>query len=138
MGIASAKTRGCSPKIIMRPPATEHKGEVELLLPPSWPGAPLPNSPPEGPDLPLSLPFILQEGPELSLPGGAEPPLSWGMEPLLLRGLEPSPPEGPLQPLPPDEMLLPCPALSRTTESASPAVVSSASPGSITSPPIHD
>ncbi|MGH0141643.1 UNVERIFIED_CONTAM: hypothetical protein FKN15_027630 [Acipenser sinensis] len=32
--------------------ATEHEGEVELLLPPFWPGAPLPSSSPEDPELP--------------------------------------------------------------------------------------
>ncbi|MGH0147175.1 UNVERIFIED_CONTAM: hypothetical protein FKN15_041512 [Acipenser sinensis] len=31
------------------PPATGNEGEVELPLPPPWPGAPLPSSPPEGP-----------------------------------------------------------------------------------------
>ncbi|MGH0154706.1 UNVERIFIED_CONTAM: hypothetical protein FKN15_055979 [Acipenser sinensis] len=46
------------------PPVTEYEGEVELPLPPSWPGASIPSSPPEGP-LPLSPP----EGPLLpSLP----------------------------------------------------------------------
>ncbi|MGH0155600.1 UNVERIFIED_CONTAM: hypothetical protein FKN15_029470 [Acipenser sinensis] len=63
------------------------KGEVELRLPPLWPGASLPSSPPEGPLL-LPLP---PEGP-LLLPSPPEGPL-----------LLPSPPEGPLLlPSPPD------------------------------------
>ncbi|MGH0154097.1 UNVERIFIED_CONTAM: hypothetical protein FKN15_067013 [Acipenser sinensis] len=49
---------------------TGYEGEVELPLPPLWPGAPLLSSPPEGP---------------LLLPSPPEGPL-----------LLPSPPEGPL------------------------------------------
>ncbi|RXM30629.1 hypothetical protein EOD39_7735 [Acipenser ruthenus] len=68
-----------------KPSATEHKGEVELPLPPSWPGAPLPSTPPE---LSLSLSEGLELGgekqePPRSPPGGEEqelplPPLDEG------------------------------------------------------------
>ncbi|MGH0120659.1 UNVERIFIED_CONTAM: hypothetical protein FKN15_068234 [Acipenser sinensis] len=62
------------------PQDTRYEGEVELPLPPLWPGAPLPSSPPEGPLLLPSPP----EGP-LLLPSPPEGPL-----------LLPSPPAGPL------------------------------------------
>ncbi|MGH0166945.1 UNVERIFIED_CONTAM: hypothetical protein FKN15_051745 [Acipenser sinensis] len=61
---------------------TEYEGEVELPLPPPWPGAPLLSSPPEGPLLLPSPP----EGP-LLLPSPPKGPL-----------LLPSPPEGPASP----------------------------------------
>ncbi|MGH0119337.1 UNVERIFIED_CONTAM: hypothetical protein FKN15_002140 [Acipenser sinensis] len=72
------------------PPVAEYEGEVELPLPPSWPGAPLPSFPPEGP-LPPSPP----EGP--LLPSPPEGPLP------------PSPPKGPLPPSPPEGLLPPSP-----------------------------
>ncbi|MGH0169126.1 UNVERIFIED_CONTAM: hypothetical protein FKN15_056110 [Acipenser sinensis] len=82
---ASPGTVFCSPQ------DTGDKGEVELPLPPLWPGAPLPSSPPEGPLLLPSPP----EGP-LLLPSPPEGPL-----------LLPSPPEGPLLlPSPPEGPLL--------------------------------
>ncbi|MGH0158349.1 UNVERIFIED_CONTAM: hypothetical protein FKN15_035297 [Acipenser sinensis] len=54
------------------PPVAEYKGEVELPLPPSGPGAPLPSSPPEGP-----LPPLPPEG--LLLPSRPEGPASPGV-----------------------------------------------------------
>ncbi|MGH0188247.1 UNVERIFIED_CONTAM: hypothetical protein FKN15_028587 [Acipenser sinensis] len=49
-------------------PVTGYEGEVELLLPPPWPGAPLPSSPPEGP-------LLLPSPPEIPvLPGVATSP----------------------------------------------------------------
>ncbi|MGH0158698.1 UNVERIFIED_CONTAM: hypothetical protein FKN15_055114 [Acipenser sinensis] len=61
------------------PPVAEYEGEVELPLPPSWPGAPLPSFPPEGPLLPSP-----PEGP-------LQPSPSEGLLPA-------SPPEGPASP----------------------------------------
>ncbi|MGH0172221.1 UNVERIFIED_CONTAM: hypothetical protein FKN15_062757 [Acipenser sinensis] len=80
---------------------TGYEGEVELPLPPPWPGAPLPSSPPEGPLLlpsPPEGPLLLLSPPEgpLLLPSPPEGPLllpSPPEGPLLL----PSPPEGPLR-----------------------------------------
>ncbi|MGH0136053.1 UNVERIFIED_CONTAM: hypothetical protein FKN15_030993 [Acipenser sinensis] len=64
---------------------TGYEGEVELLLPPPWPGTPLPSSPPEGPLLlpsPPEGPLLLPsppEGPLLPLPGVVEDPASPGV-----------------------------------------------------------
>ncbi|MGH0143184.1 UNVERIFIED_CONTAM: hypothetical protein FKN15_019134 [Acipenser sinensis] len=56
----------------VEPPVAGYEGEVELLLPPPWPGAPLPSLPPEG----LLLPSP-HEGPASS--GVAEGPASPGV-----------------------------------------------------------
>ncbi|MGH0170885.1 UNVERIFIED_CONTAM: hypothetical protein FKN15_067560 [Acipenser sinensis] len=58
----------CGSALPGEPPVTGYKGEVELPLPPPWPGAPLQSSPPEGPLLLPSPP----EGP--ASPGVATSP----------------------------------------------------------------
>ncbi|MGH0143030.1 UNVERIFIED_CONTAM: hypothetical protein FKN15_077379 [Acipenser sinensis] len=108
--------------------ATGREGEVELPLPPLWPEASLPSTPPE-------LSWL--EGPEL---GGEEqvPPLSpssggevelplppyWLGAPLL-----PLPPEGPHLPSPMEGLLLLRTASLGVTGSASPGVTGTAWPG---------
>ncbi|MGH0156840.1 UNVERIFIED_CONTAM: hypothetical protein FKN15_032070 [Acipenser sinensis] len=82
-----------APPIVLAP----SQGEVELLLPPSWPVAPIPSSPPEGPLPP-------------SPPKGQLPP---------------SPPEDLLLQSPPAGLLLLSPGV--TESSASPGVTASPS-----------
>ncbi|MGH0125770.1 UNVERIFIED_CONTAM: hypothetical protein FKN15_046525 [Acipenser sinensis] len=64
---ASPRAACCSASPV-EPPVTGYEGEVELPLPPPWPGALLPSSPPEGPLLLPSPP----EGP--ASPGVVEGP----------------------------------------------------------------
>ncbi|MGH0168101.1 UNVERIFIED_CONTAM: hypothetical protein FKN15_053835 [Acipenser sinensis] len=79
--LALPKDACCSTSPV-EPSVTGYEGEVELPLPPPWPGAPLPSSPPEESLLLPSPP----KGP-LLLPSPPEGPL-----------LLPSPPEGPASP----------------------------------------
>ncbi|MGH0117284.1 UNVERIFIED_CONTAM: hypothetical protein FKN15_032251 [Acipenser sinensis] len=55
--LASPKVACCSASPV-EPPVTGYEGEVELPLPPLWPGVPLPSSPPEGPLLPSLMPGV--------------------------------------------------------------------------------
>ncbi|MGH0152684.1 UNVERIFIED_CONTAM: hypothetical protein FKN15_027901 [Acipenser sinensis] len=81
-------------------PPTPPLGEVELLLPPSWPGAPLP---------PSSGPACCSASPGVACVSLASPRVAAGPASPPEGPLPPSPPEGPLPPLPPEAPLPPSP-----------------------------
>ncbi|MGH0135331.1 UNVERIFIED_CONTAM: hypothetical protein FKN15_071396 [Acipenser sinensis] len=89
-------------------PPTPPLGEVELLLPPSWPGAPLPPSPSPGDaSLPLPGPACCSASPGFACVSLASPRVAAGpASPPEGPPLSPSPPEGPpLLPSPPEGQL---------------------------------